>query len=364
MNNNLKKKILYIDDDVTMQEMVEEILDMYEYNSVIEDDNCNIKELLEKENIYIVITDINMPKVTGIDILKEVHEIDPNLPVILLTGSTETDDMMQAIKLGAYDYLKKPFNITDLLFTVKQAINDRTLKLQNIEYKQHLEEMVQERTKQLRVANKRIEENTIRAIMGMVNALEARDPYTKGHSERVTNISIEIARLFGYSKRKIDLLRLGALMHDIGKIGVKQSILHKPSRLTDEEYNIMKGHPEIGAHIIEPIQTDDEVLAVIIQHHEHFDGSGYPHNLKSDEITLNSRIVAVADTFDAITTSRPYRDALSYDYALNEINKFSGIQFDPEVVNKFNLCIDKINDEFLNKPQYSLFSNIANNSKY
>lgn len=351
----MSEKILFIDDDFTMREMVEEILLSYGYEPIIQDDTCEISSLINQEDLYAVITDINMPKITGIEILKLVHQYDENLPVILLTGSTDTEDMLHAIKLGAFDYLKKPFNITDLIFTVKQAINDRKLKLQNIQYKLHLEEMVEERTKQLKIANKRIEENTIRAIMGMVNALEARDPYTKGHSERVTNISIAIAERMGFSKPELEILRLGALMHDIGKIGVKQEILHKPKRLTQLEYEQMKLHPSIGRKIISPIQPHPEILAIISQHHECIDGKGYPNGLNSNDITLSARVVAVADAFDAITTSRPYRKALSYDYALNEINKFQNIQFDLEVVKVFNKIVDQIDEDFLNRPQFSKY---------
>ncbi|MEA1972766.1 MAG: response regulator [Candidatus Cloacimonadota bacterium] len=349
MADNKIKTVLFLDDDKSTRDIVEEILETNSYNVIVQDDNCDIQKTMQEEELFTIITDINMPKISGLEVLRMVRNIDPNMPVILLTGSTETHDMMQAIKYGAYDYLKKPFTIAELLFSVKQAINDRVLKIENIQYKLHLEEMVQDRTKKLRAANKRIEENTIRAIMSMVNALEARDLYTKGHSERVANISIGIAKLFNYSEHELEILLLGALMHDIGKIGVKEDILHKPSRLTDGEFHTIQTHPLIGAKILEPINLDKEIMAIILQHHEHVDGYGYPNKLTGDNISFNARIVAVADAFDAMTTDRPYRDGDSFEYATNEINFKRNIQFDDTVVDKFNILIKQIDKEFLNR---------------
>ncbi len=215
-----KKAVLFIDDDFIIRDMVEDILEMHGYTAVVRDETVDVEKELSEQPIDAVITDINMPLISGIDVLKQIRKIDSLMPVIILTGSTDTNNMMLAIKLGAYDYLKKPFNMNEFLISVKQAITDRELKVQNEKYRFHLEEMVTERTKQLQSANIEIEQSMMRAIMGMINALEASDEYTRGHSERVTNMSILTGISFGMSPVELETLRLGGLMHDIGKIGI------------------------------------------------------------------------------------------------------------------------------------------------
>ncbi len=341
----MKKTVMFIDDDFVIRDMVEDILNMHDYTPIIRDETVDIEQELSESDINVVITDINMPRITGIEILEQVKKIDPLMPVIILTGSTDTNNLMLAIRLGAYDYLKKPFNMNEFLISVKQAVNDKELKVQNEKYRFHLEEMVSERTQQLQDANVQIEQSMLRAIMGMINALEASDEYTKGHSERVTNMSVLTGISFKMPPRSLEFLRLGALMHDIGKIGITHNVLHKPAKLSSDEYDIMKRHPAIGRKIVEPIRAHKNVLDIIEQHHEKMDGTGYPNGFKGRQLSLFVRIVAVADAYDAMTTNRPYRGKKSNDYAKSELLKYQGVHFDAEVVAHFLKVVESIEKE-------------------
>jgi HD-GYP domain-containing protein (c-di-GMP phosphodiesterase class II) len=229
---------------------------------------------------------------------------------------------------GAYDYITKPFSLDEVVFSVERALEKRRLELENRDYQQNLEQKVEEQAKKIRAS-------FLNAVTALAYALEAKDTYTSGHSQRVAEISAAIANELSLPQDTIEKIRLAGLIHDIGKVGVRESVLNKPSGLTDEEFRHIKLHPGMGEHIISPIVDDKEIPMVIRHHHEYYNGNGYPDGLSGEQIPLGARILAVADAYDAITLGRPYRQAMSPETAYAELDNFKGIQFDPEIVDAF-----------------------------
>ncbi len=328
-----KKHILLVDDEPAILEIMQETLEENDFKVTAVSDPATLPDLIEKLDIDTVVTDIQMPKMDGITFLKMVKQYDKKLPVIMITGFADLNNLMKSFRLGAYDYLKKPFSMNELLITVTKAVEKRDLQLQIERYYDLLEEKVIEKTRELVVANQKLEENLLGTILAMINALEASDEYTRGHSERVTAISMMIGQQMNLDNETMKVLRLGSVLHDIGKLGISHRILRAPRKLAPDEYEEMKEHPIIGVKIIRPIDLDEEVFNIVGQHHERIDGNGYPNGLCCEQISMLARIVAVADTFDAMTSDRPYRKALSSETAIEEITKNAGVQLDETVAN-------------------------------
>lgn len=288
-------------------------------------------QMIYDNSFATVISDVQMGKLSGLDILKAVRKYDDKIPVVLITGCCEEEIMRESIHLGVYDFLRKPFEISDLLITVKQALEANRLSLENSEYENKLKTMVLERTAELLETKNKLEHSYLNTILVMVNAMEVNDIYTLGHSERVTAIALGLGKVMELSFEDLRELRIGAVLHDLGKIGVLSNVLNKVQRLTDLEYDIIKRHPIAGAKIVKPLGLPEAVSKVILQHHEWYNGKGYPYGLKGEEIHLHARIVSVADCFDAMTSKRKYRNNIDYHHAAQEIYDNRNLQFDPKI---------------------------------
>lgn len=283
---------------------------------------------LQAGALELVLLDIKMPGKSGVELLPEIRANYPDIAVIMVTAITDTTTAIQCMKQGAYDYLTKPFNLDEVAMSVHRALEKRRLELENRDYQQHLEQKVKEQAEKIRAS-------FLNAIAALAYALEAKDKYTSGHSQRVAEISVTIARELGMTQASIEKIRLAGLIHDIGKIGVRESILNKPVRLNAEEYQHIKYHSEIGEHILTPIVEDEEILKMVRYHHERYDGTGYPDGLSGKQIPLGARILAVADSYDAMTSERPYREAMNTETACIEIKCGEGTEFDSEVAEAF-----------------------------
>jgi putative two-component system response regulator len=329
-------KILVVDDDHSMLDMISTALTTREkYEVVLAADSETALKCIDESKFDAIISDINLPLMNGLDLLSRINIIDPKLPVILITGFAEVGIMQSAIKLGVFDFLRKPFSLSELQISVKQAIQKHELLIQNEQYTQQLEMLVEKKATELYEAHKLLELNFSRTVLAMINALEACDIYTKGHSERVTYISMILGKAMNLSKQEIKSLQTGAIFHDLGKIGIYPTLLNKPASLTDDEMLLIKQHPTIGEKIIKPIAFDKEVSSIVSQHHERYDGKGYPSGLKNHDISLGAKIVAIADSYDAMTSLRSYRQKLTHEQASDEIKRCSGTQFDPICVEYF-----------------------------
>jgi response regulator RpfG family c-di-GMP phosphodiesterase len=256
--------------------------------------------------------------------------------VIMISAVKDIESAISAMSKGAYDYVTKPFKLNEVALNARRAINNRKLILEKIQYKKNLEIKVEERTRELKDALDKLNATYTNTLTSLVLALDARDTETQGHSLRVVQFSLTLAGLLGITDSGLlQILEYGALLHDIGKIGIPDAILRKPGSLSPKEWDIMKRHPTLGYKIIEGIDFLKDASLVVLHHHEKFDGSGYPMNLSGDAIPLGARIFAVADAVDAMTSERPYRGALTFEEATAELKKFEGIQFDPAVVHSF-----------------------------
>ncbi|MCD6363943.1 MAG: response regulator [Synergistetes bacterium] len=289
-------------------------------------------EILSEREIDVVITDIRMPCMDGITLLRKIKDIDPLVEVILITGHGDVNTAIAAVKYEAFDFLRKPVDVEELVLTLKDALTKRKANIEMKRYQEHLERKVIEKTVSLRDAMDSLERLSEGIMKALASAIEARDPYTEGHGKRVGEYSALIARELGLNGND-GIFKLAGLLHDIGKIGIPDSILLKPSSLTKEEFEIIKLHPVLGYMIVEPIEFLGEAKDWIRCHHERLDGSGYPSGLSGDQIPLGASILAVADIFDACTSARAYRPPMSVERTLEIIEKDAKEgKLDPEVV--------------------------------
>src|SRR5437667_7626627 len=293
-------------------------------------------ERLRESEFELVISDITMPGMSGLEMLPQVKSLSPYTVVVMISGMQTVESAIEALRLGAFDYLMKPFDLRQVEAVVKRALEHHELVVAKQHYENHLEELVEQRTAELDRALDSLENAYRSTLKDLTAALETRDAETHGHSERVVTYSLRLGREYGLDNRQLKALEFGSLLHDIGKIGVPDLILRKPAKLTDEEWILMRQHPLHGQQILRGIEFLEGAARVVAQHHEKWDGSGYPLGLKSDDIDLNARIFAVADAFDAMTSDRVYRRGKSYAAASQELDDWAGRQFDPKVIEAFH----------------------------
>jgi response regulator RpfG family c-di-GMP phosphodiesterase len=290
---------------------------------------------LRREHFDAVISDLQMPGISGLELLAQVRRAYPHVAFLVTTGVDDVEVGVQAMRSGADDYLVKPLLESAVIASLESALYKRYLEQQVENYRQHLEEMVADRTVQLRHALQQLESSYEETLQALGAAIDLRDNETAGHSQRVCRYALEIARTMGWSEDKLGTLAKGANLHDIGKLGIPDGILLKPGPLTAEERKLMQRHVQIGFDLVADIAFLADAAEIVLTHHERYDGSGYPRGLKRDEILPSARIFAVADSFDAITSDRPYRRASSFESGREVIRGCSGIQFDPVVVSAF-----------------------------
>ncbi len=293
-------------------------------------------ERLQVNNYDLVISDITMPGMSGLELIPRVKSLAPNSVVVMVSGMQTVESAIDALRLGAFDYVMKPFDLRQVEAVVKRALEHQDLIVAKQRYEDQLEELVEQRTVELDKALNSLEDAYRSTLRALTAALETRDLETHGHSERVVSYSLRLGKEYGLDSAKLKALEFGSLLHDIGKIGVPDLILRKPAKLTEEEWVLMREHPVHGQQILRGIEFLEGAALVVGQHHEKWDGSGYPLGLKDDDIDICARIFSVADAFDAITSDRVYRKGKPYEAAAKELDEWAGRQFDPEVVEAFH----------------------------
>ena len=323
-----QERILIVDDEEAVRRLLHQSLSKEGYQCQEADTADQVLDKLRSNPAELVLLDIKMPGKSGAELLPEIKAGCPDTAVIMATAITDTNMAIQCMKQGAYDYLTKPFRLDEVILSIDRALEKRRLELENRDYQQHLEQRVEQQARKIRVS-------FLNAVTALAYALEAKDKYTSGHSQRVAETSVAIAKELGMPRDSIGEVRLAGLIHDLGKIGMRESVLGKPARLTGEEYQHIKYHCEMGEHILTPIVEDEKILKVVRHHHERYDGTGYPDGLKGEQIPLGARILAVADAFDAMISERPYREAMRAETACAEMERGKGKQFDPEVTDAF-----------------------------
>jgi response regulator RpfG family c-di-GMP phosphodiesterase len=327
-------RLLIADDDAAVRSVLEEFLcNEHECESVGSAEEA--LRLLAEGDFQLVLSDISMEGMSGLEMLPRVGAVSPDTLVIMVSGSHDIETAIEAMRAGAFDYIVKPFDLEHVRLSVRRALEHQRLRAEKRAYENYLERMVEQRTAELDSAVRSLGDAYRTTLKALVAALETRDLETHGHSERVVSFSLRLGRELGLDEERMRSLEFGSLLHDIGKIGVPDAVLRKPARLTEDEWLEMRLHPIHGRQILSGIEFLEGASRVVAQHHEQWDGSGYPVGLKGEEIDLNARIFAVADAFDAITSDRVYRAGRSYDDALAELETYAGQQFDPRVVEAF-----------------------------
>ena len=326
--------VLYVEDDLLIQKIMIKYLKKLFLDIVVANDGVEGLEKYKIQNFDIVITDISMPKMNGLNMLKGIKEINKDQPIIITSAHSESKYMYGAIKMGIDGYILKPFDYEQLNNELYKIANRLKKFSENEQYKKNLKEMVEKKVSELNDAKKFQNYNYKETLLSVANMIEERDIYTAGHSKRVAKYSVMIAKNMGYNEEDCAKLYQAGLLHDVGKIVTPDAILLNPKRLNKTEYKLIQEHVEAGFGFLKKIPMFNEFAEVVHQHHERYDGKGYPNGLKANEIMPLARIMIVADAFDAMTTNRIYKASKSVTEALDELEKFKFKQFHPEVVDK------------------------------
>jgi putative nucleotidyltransferase with HDIG domain len=290
---------------------------------------------LREQEFSVILSNFNLPKLGGMEVISCLQSQAPASVIVLIGEKITAEEVIKVFRSGVFDYIQQPFKLSEIDKAVKKAFEQYELKCLKNKYQVHLEELSAHRAVELDKALEEVENSYRITLKALVQALETRDFETHGHSERVVTFSLRLGHEVGLDKEALKELELGALLHDIGKIGVPDAILRKPAKLTAEEWDKMKLHPQHGQKILRSIHFLEGAARIVGQHHEQWDGSGYPAGLRGGDIDLGARIFAVIDAFDAMTSDRVYRRGCSYEAALEELERCSGSQFDPAIVEAF-----------------------------
>ncbi len=323
------RRCIIVDDEASLRSILRRLMESEGFECVEAPSGVEALELMEQEAAPLVLSDYHMPRMDGGELLRRLHERWPDTAVVMITGVSDVNHAVRCLDEGALDYVTKPFRVEEIRGRVGQALAKRRLLIENRTYREHLEEHV--------VAQARAYEHLFLAsLQSLAEALEVKDAYTWGHSTRVCRYAMAIAQELSLGEEMLRQIDLGSRLHDLGKIGVREDILNKDGPLTDAEYAHVMQHPVIGWKLLQPLLHDaPHALAVVRSHHERFDGKGSPDALAGSGIPIEARITAVADAFDAMTSGRPYRAGMSVEYAMSELRRCSGAQFDPQCVEAF-----------------------------
>lgn len=327
--------VLIVDDEAAACQPLERFLKKKGYETKSVHDGLKAVERVEKSPPDIVLLDIKMPGLNGIETLKKIRKTCDFCIVIMLTAVDDTETALTCIKEGAYDFLRKPVVLAELLHAIESSLEKRRLIQENLDYQKNLEKKVEEQTAALKAINEYLRKTNLDIVRALSEAIEAKDPYTRGHCSRVTSLSLSLGRQVGLDEKQMEALEYGALLHDIGKIGIRGAVLNKPDVLTKEEFKHIQTHPVIGDNIVSNVDFLKIAKEVTRSHHERADGKGYPDGLSNEQIGILARIAIIADAFDAMTSDRPYREGMPVEKAINIIEKNKGKQFDPELSNIF-----------------------------
>jgi cyclic di-GMP phosphodiesterase len=345
------KRILVIDDEEPIRRLLGYLLQTHGYEAVIASDAREARQRMEEQPFALILCDVNMPGESGMDLVRTIIREHPHTATIMVTGLDSSVLANAALEMGAFGYIIKPFESNEVLIDVANALRRRRLEMENRLQRENLEDVVRTRTMALQQALEWLErsEKELRlsreeTIQRLAIAAEYRDSATAQHIQRMSHYCELLARRYGLTNERCDLIRTASPMHDIGKIGTPDHVLLKPGKFTQEEFNVIAQHAEIGYRILGG--SDAEILKVAATiawtHHERWDGSGYPRKLKGEAIPVEGRIAAIADAFDALTTQRVYKPAFELSLAVDLMSKHRGEHFDPELLDVFFASIDEI----------------------
>ncbi|MFI5232104.1 MAG: HD domain-containing phosphohydrolase [Gemmatimonadales bacterium] len=326
------KRVLIVDDEEPIRYALGKFLKSRGYDVAAAEDGAAALDMLQQESFDALLCDIRMPGMSGTDVVPRAVELRPDLAILMLTAVNDAPTATEVLARGAMDYLMKPVDLDDLAKAIERALKKRELEMQQRNVERMIREEVALRTDELRHEQAALAEISISIVRALVNAQEAKDPFLRGHSQRVAALSASIASYMGLADDAVEDLRLSGQLHDVGKIGIPETLLHKAGSLTEEEYARVKDHVRIGMEILTPLAPLARVLPAIHDHHERWDGSGYPRGLAGEQISLGGRILAAVDAFDALTSRRAYREPLTPNETIDLLSRTAGAHLDPDVV--------------------------------
>lgn len=312
--------ILVVDDEQQVCNLIRDGLTQSGLDCVTVTKPQEALKLLQKGGFRVLVSDIVMSEMTGLDLLSYSRKSVPTCKVILITGVDDADYLAKAISMGAHDYFYKPFEIEQLVESISQAISEDS----------HTPCLSMKAADALRSYAK-TERISVEIVVALVNTVEAKDPFTRKHSEHVAFYAVQLARQIGQPQKETETIRIAGMLHDIGKIGVPDTILTKPGSLNDEEFEQIRRHPRLGAEILKSISLFAGVPHLVCHHHENWDGSGYPDHMAGEEIPLGSRVLNIADSIDAMLMQRTYKEAYSVDMLIEELKRCEETQFEPQL---------------------------------
>jgi len=323
--------VLVVDDEEPIRNALKKFLAQQQYEVYAAASGEEALNQLRRHKVALMLCDIRMPGTSGVDLVPQALEIEPELAILMLTAVNDATSAAMCMQRGAMDYLTKPIELADLGRAVERALKRRGMLLESRELNRWLKEEVTTRTAELHRERQKLERVSVATLEALVNALEAKDPYMRGHSARVADLSATIAAQLGMPDEEVEHVRVGGRLHDLGKIGTRESVLNKQGPLTPEEFEHVQQHVVIGSQILPPLPHLEHILAMVRSHHERWDGTGYPDGLRGQEIPIGGRIIGTAEVYDALSSSRPYQEKMSPDQTIERMTDLAGTVLDPKV---------------------------------
>jgi len=323
--------VLVVDDEEPIRNALRKYLKQQQFEVYAAGSADEALQQLRMHKIALMLSDIRMPGTSGVDLVPQALEIEPDLAILMLTAVNDATSAALCMQRGAMDYLTKPIELADLGRAVQRALKRREMQLESRHLNQWLKEEVTTRTAEVARQQHRMERISTATLEALVNALEAKDPYLRGHSARVADLSANVAMELALPEEEVERVRMAGRLHDLGKIGTRDAVVNKEGPLTAEEFEHVKQHVIIGAQILAPLVHLGDIVQMVKSHHERFDGTGYPDGLRGQEIPEGGRVIAAAEVYDALTTSRPYQEKMTPEQAVERMADLSGTVLDPKV---------------------------------
>jgi len=323
--------VLVVDDEEPIRNALKKFLAQQQFEVYAAASGEEALQQLRRHKVALMLCDIRMPGTSGVDLVPLALEVEPDLAILMLTAINDATSAALCMQRGAMDYLTKPIELADLGRAVQRALKRREMLLENRQLNQWLKEEVTTRTAELQRERNKLERISVATLEALINALEAKDPYLRGHSARVADLSATVASQYGLSDEEVEQVRVAGRLHDIGKIGTRESVMEKQGPLTPEEYEHIKQHVIIGYQILTPLSHLGPIIGAVRHHHERWDGTGYPEGLRGEEIPIGARIIGAAEVYDALSSSRPYQEKLTPEQAVERMSQLSGSVLDPKV---------------------------------
>ena len=323
--------LLVVDDEEPIRSALKRFLSHQNYEVLTAATAVEALDALERHKIACVLLDVRLPDANGVDLVPKALELEPNAAVLMLTAVNDAASAALCMQRGAMDYLTKPVDLSDLLRAIQRALRRRDTMIESQQINHWLKEEVAIRTAELRMERANLERISVATLEALVNALEAKDPYLRGHSARVADLAATVAAELALTEEEVELIRTAGRLHDIGKIGIREEILNKQGPLTDEEFEHVKNHTVTGSQILAPLAHLKHIIDIVRSHHERWDGKGYPDGLGGETIPLGARIIGAVEIYDALTTSRPYQEKMVPELAIERLRDLVGTVLDPKV---------------------------------